>query len=149
MASDALDRIEPLTPAAPVHGQRRTDHRCTLEAIAWEYRTQSRWQTMPKDLGPFQGTRKRLLRQAFLSDRAGRVGRSDGAGWTASVGSIPSDCGRPGLQNDASRVPLKHWLPLERGSRLNHWRRPPAPPYTLSLASPVPWAATGLPPEAH
>lgn len=37
------DRIELLMPADPVRGRRRADHRRTLEAIAWKYRTSSPW----------------------------------------------------------------------------------------------------------
>ncbi|WTX44863.1 transposase (plasmid) [Streptomyces longwoodensis] len=47
------DRIEPLMPADPVRGRRWADHRRTLEAIAWKYRTNSPWRDLPKELGSF------------------------------------------------------------------------------------------------
>jgi transposase len=45
------DRIEPLMPADPVRGRRWADHRRTLEAIAWKYRTCSPWRDLPEELG--------------------------------------------------------------------------------------------------
>ncbi|GAA2749801.1 hypothetical protein GCM10010440_55550 [Kitasatospora cinereorecta] len=63
--SDAVwDRIEPLMPADPVPGRRWADHRRTLEAIAWNYRTCGPWRDLPEELGPFQIAHKRLLRWA-------------------------------------------------------------------------------------
>ncbi|MEU3862878.1 transposase, partial [Streptomyces sp. NPDC028722] len=45
--TDAMwDRIEPLMPADPVRGRRWADHRRTLEAIAWKYRTNSPWRDL-------------------------------------------------------------------------------------------------------
>lgn len=44
-------RIEPLMPADPVRGRRWVDHRRTLEAIAWKYRTGSPWRDLPDELG--------------------------------------------------------------------------------------------------
>ncbi|WP_398684338.1 transposase [Streptomyces akebiae] len=41
------DRIEPPMPADPVRGRRWADHRRTLKAIAWKYRTNSPWATFP------------------------------------------------------------------------------------------------------
>ncbi|XMN11313.1 IS5 family transposase [Streptomyces griseobrunneus] len=58
------DRIEPLMPADPVRGRRWADHRRTLEAIAWKYRTCSPWRDLPSELGPFQTAHKRLIRWA-------------------------------------------------------------------------------------
>ncbi|MFB7368436.1 transposase [Streptomyces sp. NPDC056222] len=46
--TDAMwSRIEPLMPADPVRGRRWADHRRTLEAIAWKYRTNSPCGTCP------------------------------------------------------------------------------------------------------
>ncbi|ALO05775.1 putative IS1647-like transposase [Streptomyces venezuelae] len=47
-------RIEPLMPADPVRGRQWADHRRTLEAITWKYRTNSSWRELPDELGPFQ-----------------------------------------------------------------------------------------------
>ncbi|UXX97342.1 IS5 family transposase [Streptomyces sp. AD2-2] len=58
------DRIEPLMPADPVRGRRWADHRRTLEAIAWKYRTNSPWRDLPDELGSFQTAHKRLIRWA-------------------------------------------------------------------------------------
>ena len=59
------DRIEPLMPADPVRGRRWADHRRTLEAIAWKYRTCSPWRDLPDELGSFQTAHKRLIRWAM------------------------------------------------------------------------------------
>ena len=56
------DRIEPLMPADPIRGRRWADHRRTLEAIAWKYRTCSPWRDLPDELGSFQTAHKRLIR---------------------------------------------------------------------------------------
>lgn len=58
------EQIEPLMPADPARGRRWADHRRTLEAIAWKYRTGAPWRDLPKELGPFQTAHKRLLRWA-------------------------------------------------------------------------------------
>lgn len=57
-------RIEPLMPADPVRGRRWAEHRHTLEAIAWKYRTCSPWRDLPGELGPFQTAHERLPRWA-------------------------------------------------------------------------------------
>ncbi|MFJ1974165.1 IS5 family transposase [Streptomyces sp. NPDC087903] len=51
-------------PADPVRGRRWADHRRTLEAIAWKYRTSSPWRDSPDELGSFQTAHKRLIRRA-------------------------------------------------------------------------------------
>ncbi|MFD6133518.1 IS5 family transposase [Streptomyces diastaticus] len=93
--TDAMwDRIEPLMPADPVRGRRWADHRRTLEAIAWKYRTCSPWRDLPEELGSFQTAHKRLIRWAVdgtwerilaailaVADAGGDVG------WTVSVDS--------------------------------------------------------------
>ncbi len=58
------DRIEPLMSADPVRGRRWADHRRTLEAIAWKYRTNSPWRDVPDELGSFRTAHKRLIRWA-------------------------------------------------------------------------------------
>ncbi|MFE5255894.1 transposase [Streptomyces coelicoflavus] len=53
--TDAMwDRIEPLMPADPAHGRPWANHRRTLEAIAWKYRTCSPRRENPEELGSFQ-----------------------------------------------------------------------------------------------
>ncbi|WPW17388.1 IS5 family transposase [Streptomyces griseoincarnatus] len=93
--TDAMwDRIEPLMPADPVRGRRWADHRRTLEAIAWKYRTGSPWRDLPDELGSFQTAHKRLIRWA-VDGTWGRIlaallAAADGAddiGWTVSVDS--------------------------------------------------------------
>ncbi|MFD9569216.1 IS5 family transposase [Streptomyces sp. NPDC059982] len=88
------DRIEPLMPADPVRGRRWADHRRTLEAIAWKYRTGSPWRDLPDELGAFQTAHKRLLRWAMDGTweriLAALLAAADGAddiGWTVSVDS--------------------------------------------------------------
>ncbi|WP_406835000.1 IS5 family transposase (plasmid) [Streptomyces sp. AHU1] len=88
------DRIEPLMSADPVRGRRWADHRRTLEAIAWKYRTGSPWRDLPDELGSFQTAHKRLLRWAvdgtweriFVALLAA-ADNVDDIGWTVSVDS--------------------------------------------------------------
>lgn len=51
-------------PADPVRRRRWADHRGTLEAIAWKYRTNSPWRDLPEELGSFRTVHKRLIRWA-------------------------------------------------------------------------------------
>ncbi|MFI8266679.1 IS5 family transposase [Streptomyces sp. NPDC085665] len=88
------DRIEPLMPADPVRGRRWADHRRTLEAIAWKYRTNSPWRDLPNQLGPFQTAHKRLIRWAvdgtwekILSSVLAVADADDDIDWTVSVDS--------------------------------------------------------------
>lgn len=93
--TDAMwDRIEPFMPADPVRGRRCADHRRTLEAIAWKYRTGSPWRDLPDELGSFQTAHKRLIRWAMDGTwkriLAALLASADGAddiGWTVSVDS--------------------------------------------------------------
>ncbi|MFF0051138.1 IS5 family transposase [Streptomyces sp. NPDC005498] len=88
------DRIEPLMPADPVRGRRWADHRRTLEAIAWKYRTCSPWRDLPEKLGSFKTAHKRLIRWAvdgtwerILAAVLAVADAGDEVGWTASVDS--------------------------------------------------------------
>ncbi|MEV7685080.1 IS5 family transposase [Streptomyces bungoensis] len=88
------DRIEPLMPADPVRGRRWADHRRTLEAIAWKYRTNSPWRDLPDELGSFQTARNRLIRWAvdgtwekILAAVLAAADAVDDIGWTVSVDS--------------------------------------------------------------
>ncbi|MFH8804513.1 IS5 family transposase [Streptomyces sp. NPDC017936] len=93
--TDAMwDRIEPLMPADPVRGRRWADHRRTLEAIAWKYRTCSPWRDLPDELGSFRTAHKRLIRWAvdgtwerILAAVLAAADDSDDIGWTVSVDS--------------------------------------------------------------
>ncbi|WTJ93196.1 IS5 family transposase [Streptomyces sp. NBC_01537] len=93
--TDAMwDRIEPLMPADPVRGRRWADHRRTLEAIAWKYRTCSPWRDLPDELGSFQTAHKRLIRWAvdgtwerILAALLAAADAGDDVGWTVSVDS--------------------------------------------------------------
>ncbi|MFG2894798.1 IS5 family transposase [Streptomyces sp. NPDC048248] len=87
-------RIEPLMPADPVRGRRWADHRRTLEAIAWKYRTNSPWRDLPGELGPFQTAHKRLVRWAvdgtwerILASVLSEADAADDIDWTVSVDS--------------------------------------------------------------
>ncbi|WP_417839375.1 IS5 family transposase [Streptomyces spororaveus] len=87
-------RIEPLMPADPVRGRRWADHRRTLEAIAWKYRTCSPWRDLPKELGSFQTAHKRLIRWAvdgtwerILAALLAAADADADIGWTVSVDS--------------------------------------------------------------
>nr|WP_107066121.1 MULTISPECIES: IS5 family transposase [unclassified Streptomyces] len=88
------DRIEPLMPADPVRGRRWADHRRTLEAIAWKYRTGSPWRDLPDALGSFQTAHKRLLRwavdgtcQRILAALLAAADGTDDIDWIVSVDS--------------------------------------------------------------
>ncbi|WP_435885414.1 IS5 family transposase [Streptomyces collinus] len=88
------DRIEPLMPADPVRGRRWADHRRTLEAIAWKYRTNSPWRDLPDELGSFQTAHKRLIRWAvdgtwemILAAVLVAADADDDIDWTVSVDS--------------------------------------------------------------
>lgn len=93
--TDAMwDRIEPLMPADPVRGRRWADHRRTLEAIAWKYRTCSPWRDLPDELGSFQTAHKRLIRWAvdgtwerILAAVLAAADAGADIGWTVSVDS--------------------------------------------------------------
>ncbi|MFI2765786.1 IS5 family transposase [Streptomyces echinatus] len=93
--TDAMwDRIEPLMPADPVRGRRWADHRRTLEAIAWKYRTNSPWRDLPDELGSFQTAHKRLIRWAvdgtwerILAAVLAAADADDDLDWTVSVDS--------------------------------------------------------------
>lgn len=87
-------RIEPLMLADPVRGRRWADHRRTLEAIAWKYRTCSPWRDLPEELGSFQTAHKRLIRWAvdgtwarILAAVLATVDADDDVEWTVSVDS--------------------------------------------------------------
>lgn len=58
------DRAAHAGRSGPVRGRRWADHRGTLEAIAWKYRTNSPWRDLPEELGSFQTAHKRLIRWA-------------------------------------------------------------------------------------
>ncbi|MFI5831502.1 IS5 family transposase [Streptomyces sp. NPDC051578] len=88
------DRIEPLMPADPVRGRPWADHRRTLEAIAWKYRTNSPWRDLPDELGSYQTAHKRLIRWAvdgtweqILTAVLAAADAVDDIGWTVSVDS--------------------------------------------------------------
>ncbi|MFF5574479.1 IS5 family transposase [Streptomyces luteogriseus] len=88
------DRSEPLMPADPVRGRRWADHRRTLEAIAWKYRTNSPWRGLPDELGSFRTAHKRLIRWAvdgtcekILAAVLTAADAADDIGWTVSVDS--------------------------------------------------------------
>ncbi|MEU7515881.1 IS5 family transposase [Streptomyces sp. NPDC042898] len=77
-------------PADPVRGRRWANHRRTLEAIAWKYRTGSPWRDLPDELGAFQTAHKRLLRWAVDGTWERILAAADDAddiGWTVSVDS--------------------------------------------------------------
>jgi transposase len=88
------ERIEPLMPADPVRGRRWADHRRTLEAIAWKYRTCSPWRDLPDELGSFLTVHRRLIRWAvdgtwerILAAALAAAEGADDIGWTVSVDS--------------------------------------------------------------
>ncbi|MFK0117554.1 IS5 family transposase [Streptomyces sp. NPDC090994] len=95
MITDAMwDRFEPLMLADPVRGRRWADHRRTLEAIAWKYRTNSPWRDMPDELGSFKTAHKRLIRWALdgtwemiLAAVLAAADADNDIDWTVSVDS--------------------------------------------------------------
>ncbi|MFF7467580.1 IS5 family transposase [Streptomyces sp. NPDC008092] len=121
------DRIEPLMPADPVRGRRWADHRRTLEAIAWKYRTCSPWRDLPDELGSFQTAHKRLIRWAMdgtleriLAAVLAAAEGADDIGWTVSVDSTvcrahqhAAGARKKGLQDGSE--PDDHALGRSRG----------------------------------
>ncbi|MFD9621508.1 IS5 family transposase [Streptomyces virginiae] len=121
------DRIEPLMPADPVRGRRWADHRRTLEAIAWKYRTNSPWRDLPGELGPFQTAHKRLVRWAvdgtwerILTSILAAADANDDIDWTVSVDSTivrahQHAAGAPQKGAAGRREPVDHALGRSRG----------------------------------
>ncbi|MFE1904275.1 IS5 family transposase [Streptomyces gardneri] len=118
------DRIEPLMPADPVRGRRWADHRRTLEAIAWKYRTGSPWRDLPDELGSFQTAHKRLLRWAvdgtwerILAALLAAADGADDIGWTVSVDSTVCRAHQhaAGAKKKAPAEPDDHALGRSRG----------------------------------
>ncbi|MET9028722.1 transposase [Nocardia sp. NPDC004168] len=106
------DRMEPLMPTDPVRGRRWADHRRTLEAIAWRYRTCLLWRELPDELSSFQTAHKRLIRWAVDGtwERilvAVQVAADAGAdiGWTVSVDSTASRAHHQGHRPGRNRHP--------------------------------------------
>ncbi|MEU9949275.1 IS5 family transposase [Streptomyces sp. NPDC047939] len=119
-------RIEPLMPPDPVRGRRWADHRRTLEAIAWKYRTCSPWRDLPRELGAFQTAHKRLIRWAadgtwrrILAAILAQADAADEVGWAVSVDSTVCRAhqhaagARKGALDDAE--PADHALGRSRG----------------------------------
>ncbi|GGR66484.1 hypothetical protein GCM10010269_01430 [Streptomyces humidus] len=108
--TDAMwDRIEPLMPADPVRGRRWADHRRTLGAIAWKYRTNSPWRDLPEELGSFQTAHKRLIRWAvdgtwekIFAAVLAAADALDDIDWTVSVDSTVGSL-RPSAPSPAHR----------------------------------------------
>ncbi len=120
------DRIEPLMPADPVRGRRWADHRRTLEAIAWKYRTCSPWRDLPDVLGSFQTAHKRLIRWAvdgtwerILAAVLTAAEGADDIGWTVSVDSTSAELTStppgPGKGAPGRAEPGDHALGRSRG----------------------------------
>ncbi|MFD5586618.1 IS5 family transposase [Streptomyces sp. NPDC127063] len=121
------DRIEPLMPADPVRGRRWADHRRTLEAIAWKYRTNSPWRDLPDELGSFQTAHKRLIRWAvdgtwemILTAVLASADADDDIDWTVSVDSTvvrAHQHAAGALKRGAARTgePADHALGRSRG----------------------------------
>ncbi|GGZ81114.1 transposase [Streptomyces vinaceusdrappus] len=120
--TDAMwERIESLMPADPARGRRWADHRRTLEAIAWKYRTNSPWRDLPVELGSFQTAHKRLIRWAvdgtwekIFAAVLAAADAVDDIRWTVSVDSTvvrahqhAAGALKRGPQADASR-PITH-----------------------------------------
>ncbi|MET7899810.1 IS5 family transposase [Streptomyces mirabilis] len=126
--TDAMwDRIEPLMLADPVRGRRWADHRRTLEAIAWKYRTCSPWRDLPYELGSFQTAHKRLIRWAvdgtwerIFAAVLSTADDGDDVDWTVSVDSTvcrahqhAAGARKKGLRNE--NEPEDHGLGRSRG----------------------------------
>ncbi|MFF8730657.1 IS5 family transposase [Streptomyces sp. NPDC015171] len=121
------DRIEPLMPADPVRGRRWADHRRTLEAIAWKYRTNSPWRDLPEELGSFQTAHKRLIRWAvdgtwekIFAAVLAAADAVDDIGWTVSVDSTvvrahQHAAGAPQKGAEGRNEPADHALGRSRG----------------------------------
>lgn len=114
-------------PADPVRGRRWADHRRTLEAIAWKYRTNSPWRDLPDELGSFQTAHKRLIRWAvdgtwemILTAVLASADAGDDIDWTVSVDSTvvrAHQHAAGALKRGAARTgePADHALGRSRG----------------------------------
>lgn len=145
-------------PADPVRGRRWADHRRTLEAIAWKYRTCSPWRDLPDELGSFQTAHKRLIRWAvdgtwerILAAVQAAAEGADDIGWTVSVDSTvcrahqhAAGARKRGSRPDRTRRPCAWTLPR----RPEHegpprQRQPCTPPRPLRHRRPS-WRRPGL-----
>lgn len=145
-------------PADPVRGRRWADHRRTLEAIAWKYRTCSPWRDLPDELGSFQTAHKRLIRWAvdgtwerILAAVLAAAEGADDIGWTVSVDSTvcrahqhAAGARKRGSRPDRTRRPCAWTLPR----RPEHegpprQRQPCTPPRPLRHRRPS-WRRPGL-----
>ncbi|MGW5930517.1 IS5 family transposase [Streptomyces anulatus] len=157
--TDAMwDRINVLMPADPVRGRRWADHRRTLEAIVWKYRTGSPWRDLPNELGSFQTGHKRLLRWAvdgtwerILAAVLAAADADADIDWTVSVDSDraePDDHApgrsRGGLSTKVHLASDSHARPLTL--RLTAGQAGDAPAFEAVMAgSRVPRSGPGRP----
>ncbi|MFD0514780.1 IS5 family transposase [Streptomyces aureus] len=143
------DRIEPLMPADPVRGRRWADHRRTLEAIAWKYRTCSPWRDLPDELGSFQTAHKRLIRWAvdgtwerILAAVLAAAEGADDIGWTVSVDSTvcrahqhAAGARKRGSRPDRTRRPCAWTLPRRPEHEGPPRQRQPCTPLALCVTA--------------
>src|SRR5665811_2147903 len=59
ISDDLWMLIEPALPSGPRRGRPWNDHRRTLEAIVWRFRTGSPWRDLPEQFGPWQSVWER------------------------------------------------------------------------------------------
>ncbi|MER7959523.1 IS5 family transposase [Streptomyces sp. NPDC096030] len=112
-------------PADPLPGRRWADHRRTMEAITWKYRTASPWRDLPDELGSFQTAHKRLFRWAvdgtwerILAAVLAEADGADDIGWTVSVDSTACRAHQHAAgagKNRAPHEPNDHALGRSRG----------------------------------
>ena len=62
ISDDLWALIEPVMPSSQRPGRPWNDHRRTLEAIIWRFRTGSPWRDLPEQLGCWQSVAERHLR---------------------------------------------------------------------------------------
>jgi transposase len=81
-----------LEPVLPVHGGRRgrpwNDHRLTLEAICWRFRTGSLWRDLPAEFGAWQSIWERHRRWSTDGTYTGAGHRSSTS--CSTGGATPS-----------------------------------------------------------
>jgi putative transposase len=62
ISDDLWALIEPVMPSSQRPGRPWNDHRRTLEAIIWRFRTGSPWRDLPEQFGCWQSVAERHLR---------------------------------------------------------------------------------------
>jgi transposase len=111
--SDSLwEVIAPVMPgSAPRRGRPWNDHRATLEAIAWRFRTGSPWRDIPPEFGAWQSVWERHHRWSMDGTYAAMLAAVHAVGRSAeatSAGLISIDSTSVRAHQHAAGAPASH-----------------------------------------